>query len=151
MIEVADRVKLQKFLGKAPCIAPAVNADGLPLHFRQKLKQLLDSGRLQKKLLHLFGRNIGKVGTIYFFEQLLFVIIQITDKIRQPQRKGVSLIGRRQVTVGINKTLSCHFPLCINFILGSFHTFQKFRIVVFFLGIKIAVILNQFPDPFFYF
>ena len=46
VIEVADRVKFQKFLGKAPCIAPAVNADGLPLHFRQKIKQLLDSGRL---------------------------------------------------------------------------------------------------------
>ena len=45
VIEVADRVKFQKFLGKAPCIAPAVNADGLPLHFRQKIKQLLDSGR----------------------------------------------------------------------------------------------------------
>ena len=78
-------------------------------------------------------------------------MIQITDKIRQPQRKGISLIGRWKVTVSINKTLPCHFPLCINFILRSFHTFQKFRIVVFFLGIEIAVILNQFPDPFFYF
>ena len=96
MIEVADRVKLQKFLGKAPCIAPAVNADGLPLHFRQKIKHLLDSGRLWKELLHLFGRNIGKIGKIQFFKQILFVMIQITDKSPYP-----SVPPRTIVQIGV--------------------------------------------------
>ena len=45
--------------------------------------------------------------------------------------------------MGINKTLPCHFPLGVDFILRCFNAFQILSVMVFLFGIQIAVILYQ--------
>ena len=106
MVEVAKRVKLRKFLRKTPRIAAAVNARSLPLHQFKEIKELLHGGRLGENLLHLFCGHIGKVGTPYLFKQVFFVAVQVTDKVREPQRERIPFVGRLHLTVGFDKPLA---------------------------------------------
>ena len=54
------------------------------------------------------------------------------------------------VTVCVNETLPCHFPLRVDFVLRSFLAFEIIGVMVFFLFIQVAVILYQLTQPFFY-
>ena len=149
MVEIAERVKLRKLLRKTPRIATAVNACSLPLYQFKEIKELLHGGRLGENLLHLFSGHVGKVGTPYLFKQGFFVAVQVTDKVGEPQGESIPFVSRGQVTVCVYKTLPCHFPLGVDFILRGRDALQKIGIAVFLFRIKITVILDKLPQAFF--
>ena len=132
-----------------PRIAAAVNIACLALHQFKELKELLHGGRLGEKLLHLPLGHVGKVATPHIFKQGFFISVQVTDKIREPQGERVPLVSRRQLPFFFNKTLPCQFPLGVDFILRGRYALQIIRIMVFFFGIELAVILNKLPQAFF--
>ena len=53
--------------------------------------------------------------------------------------------------MGINKTLPCHFPLGVDFILRGRDTLQIIGIMVFLFRIKVAVITDKLTQAFFHF
>lgn len=105
-------------------------------------------GGVGENLLHLVGGHIGKVGAPHIREQGFFVAVQVTDKVGEPQGKGIPFVGGRQVPMGVNKTLPCHFPLGVDFILWGGYAFQIIGIVVFLFRVEIAVVTDKLTQAF---
>ena len=100
-------------------------------------------------LLHKVSRHIRKILAANHAQQIFLISVQISDKIREPQGERVPLVSRRQLPFFFNKTLPCQFPLGVDFILRGRYALQIIRIMVFFFGIELAVILNKLPQAFF--
>ena len=101
-------------------------------------------------LFHQLCGYIGKVCAFHIGEQIFLIAVQITDKVGQTQGKGISLVGRGQITLCVNKSLPLHFLLAVNLILRSFHLFQMVGIMLLFLWVEITVILYQLTQAFFH-
>ncbi|MCB6414106.1 hypothetical protein LI221_03335 [Faecalimonas umbilicata] len=148
VVEVAKRVQLHKFLPETPRIAAAVNIACFSLYQSQKIYELLYGGRVGELPFHLVGGHIGKVGAPHIFKQTFLKTVQVTDKVGEPQGKGIPFVGGRQVPLSVNKTLPCHFPLGVDFILRGRHAFQIIGIVVFLFRVEIAVVTDKLTQAF---